>query len=97
MAHTEKRTQLYLSAEQHAAVQRLARQRGLSMAAVVREAIQALVESTLARQPADGADPLADLIGVFEGPGDLAERHDDYLYGPAAWGGGRGRRARRAR
>ena len=29
-------------------------------------------------------DPLADVIGIGEGPeaGDAADRHDDYLYGP---------------
>jgi predicted DNA-binding antitoxin AbrB/MazE fold protein len=30
------------------------------------------------------ADPLANVIGIGEGPasGDSADRHDDYLYGP---------------
>jgi predicted DNA-binding antitoxin AbrB/MazE fold protein len=29
-------------------------------------------------------DPLADVIGIGEGPasGDSADRHDDYIYGP---------------
>jgi hypothetical protein len=33
--------------------------------------------------PATGADPLAPVIGIGEGPaaGDAAKRHDDYLYG----------------
>jgi len=31
----------------------------------------------------DGEDPLADVIGIGEGPskGDGADRHDDYIYG----------------
>ena len=78
MAVTDKRTQLYLSAQQHAAVLRIAHQRGLSMACVVREALATYVASSLMRQSSD-EDPLADLVGIFEGPGDLAERHDDYL------------------
>jgi hypothetical protein len=33
------------------------------------------------REKAPGEpDPLSDLIGCFEGPGDLSDRHDDYLY-----------------
>jgi hypothetical protein len=27
------------------------------------------------------SDPLSDVIGICEGPSDLAERHDKYLYG----------------
>jgi predicted DNA-binding antitoxin AbrB/MazE fold protein len=33
--------------------------------------------------PTEGADPLAAVIGIADGPtaGDAADRHDDYLYG----------------
>jgi predicted DNA-binding antitoxin AbrB/MazE fold protein len=33
--------------------------------------------------PTGTADPLADVIGIGDGPeaGDTAERHDEYLYG----------------
>ena len=98
MSATEKRTQIYLTAEQHAAVQRLARQQGLSMAGVVREAIEAYVTTRRGGLPTT-SDPLEDLAGIFEGPGDLSERHDDYLDGgpgsrakaPAKRGARRGR------
>jgi len=81
MAVTEKRTQIYLSSNQHGSVQRLARRRHTSMAGVIREAIDVYLSTTPAREPA--GDPLADLAGIFEGPGDLSIRHDDYLYGKA--------------
>ncbi len=29
----------------------------------------------------EGKDPLAEVIGICEGPSDLAERHDKYVYG----------------
>lgn len=37
--------------------------------------------SIVMREPM--ADPLADVLGIAEGPpaGDVADRHDDYLYG----------------
>jgi hypothetical protein len=31
--------------------------------------------------PPTVGDPLAAVIGVGEGPGDAADRHDDYIYG----------------
>jgi predicted DNA-binding antitoxin AbrB/MazE fold protein len=42
------------------------------------------IEVRVAVEPRDsGIDPLAGVIGVGEGPaeGDVAQRHDDYLYG----------------
>ena len=83
MAVTEKRTQLYLSAEQHTAVLRAARKRGTSMTWIVREALAEYLVRPAALAGEDHIDPLADLIGFVEGPGDLSLRHDDHLYGPA--------------
>ena len=80
MALTEKRTQIYLTRSQHSALQRAARTRNVSLAEVVREAVDAYLTRKPGPEPG-GPDPLADLIGCFEGPGDLSDRHDDYLYG----------------
>jgi hypothetical protein len=87
MALTEKRTQVYLTHAQHAALLRAARTRNVSLAEVVREAVDAYLTRKPARERGD--DPLADLIGFVNGPGDLSERHDDYLYGPLESSGGR--------
>jgi hypothetical protein len=45
--------------------------------------LSALLEQdapTAAPAPAD--DPLEKFLGCCEGPPDLADRHDDYVYGP---------------
>ena len=82
MAVTDKRTQLYLTAAQHEALMRAARKRGTSLAGVVREAIaEYLGRPGDRRRAAPATDPLAEFLGCFEGTGDLAERHDDVLYG----------------
>src|SRR5262245_9277277 len=83
MGVTDKRTQLYLTAAQHEALIRAARKRRTSLAEVVREAIAEYLGKPGKRgRAASSTDPLAEFIGCFEGPGDLAERHDDFLYGP---------------
>jgi hypothetical protein len=33
------------------------------------------------KEKEEEADPLARVIGICEGPSDLAERHDKYVYG----------------
>ncbi|MBI4729338.1 MAG: antitoxin [Acidobacteria bacterium] len=55
----------------------LADRQGRSVVAVIREAVARLRRS-------EDVDPRADPmygVGSFDGPRDLAERHDDYLYG----------------
>ena len=82
----EKRTQIYLAGQQHGALKRIAHQRGVSLAQIVREALTAYMaaETQPAWHRATGSmDPLGDLIGCAEGDGDLAAHHDDYLYGKA--------------
>jgi len=47
------------------------------------------LEEKKAKKPEPGAeraqaketDPLAEVLGLCEGPSDLAERHDNYVYG----------------
>lgn len=83
MGLTEKRTQIYLPAELHERVQRYARQRGLSIAAVIRLSLQHSLEQ--ARRLSNRHyehDPVWKLIGAAESKdGDLSTRHDYYLYG----------------
>jgi hypothetical protein len=73
------RTQVYLSEEQHEALQRAAARDGVSMTEQLRRLID---RHLLAR----GADPLLareawfDFVGIGEsGAEDVAERHDEYL------------------
>jgi len=78
MAVTDVRTQIYLPRDLHRALRRVARQRRVSMAHLLRDAAEEAV-----RRTAPGpADPLADLIGAAAtGPRDLSSEHDHYLYG----------------
>lgn len=68
--------QVYLRPDQEAALRRLARAQGVSMAALMRRGID-LVLADVA--PED--DALWSIVGIVDdhGPGDMAERHDDYL------------------
>jgi predicted DNA-binding ribbon-helix-helix protein len=78
MATSEVRTQIYLPRRLHQSLRRAAKARGVSMAQLIREA----AEEALRRTDTPQQDPLADLVGVIrDAPHDLAEGHDDYLYG----------------
>jgi predicted transcriptional regulator len=71
------RTIIQLSEEQAAALDLLARRRRISKAAVIREALDALLA-------ADAGDPALERAMRVAGAGasgvpDLGERHDDYL------------------
>ena len=59
-------------------LRKAAKARGVSMAHLIREAAEEALRRTEAPRP----DPFADLVGVIrDAPADLAEGHDDYLYG----------------
>jgi hypothetical protein len=79
---TEKRTQIYLTHAQHGSLARMSARRGVSLAQLVREAIDQYLMAPRLQDAGPGPDPLGDLIGSVRGPGDLADRHDEYLYGP---------------
>ncbi|MGH2482994.1 MAG: ribbon-helix-helix protein, CopG family [Candidatus Limnocylindria bacterium] len=71
------RTQISLTEEQMHALRREARLRRISMAAVVRQA----VDAELGKGASEAAwDRAMSVVGAFRsGLGDVAERHDDYL------------------
>ncbi len=69
------RTQIYLPRPLHRALRRAAKERGVSMAELIREAAEEVV-----RRSAWSEDPLSGLIGAApKGPDDIAENHDRYL------------------
>lgn len=73
------RTQVSLTDEQMAGLRRLATQRQVSIAAVVREAVDdALARSDRRTRRARARRAIADR-GADPGPPDLAESHDRYL------------------
>jgi hypothetical protein len=75
-----ERTQISLDTKQADRLRRLARERGTSMAALIREAVDEVF-------PADATDSLearwaralASVGGFHSGLTDVAERHDDYF------------------
>jgi hypothetical protein len=73
IAH-KKPLQVYLRPEQIEALRALAQRRNVPVAELVRQG----VDKVLREIPPD-EDPLWDIVGLFEGPGDLAEKHDEYI------------------
>lgn len=73
------RTQVYLTAEQHAALQRESRRLGISLT----EQLRRLLDRYLLAKSADPAlerEPYFSFVGIGDcGSSDVAERHDDYL------------------
>jgi hypothetical protein len=76
MAVTKKKPlQVYLREDQFEALRIAAERRGESMAALVREGIDMLLDGLPASE-----DPLLELIGLYDSSqGDLAEKHDEHL------------------
>ncbi len=71
----EKTVQIYLREDQLRLLRVVAERRGESMAELVRQAVDKLLEEL----PVD-EDPLLDIIGLYDSDqGDLAEKHDEYL------------------
>lgn len=76
------RTIVQLPEEQAAALERVARRRGVSRAALVREALADLLRPELATEDEALKRALAAAGCVSSGVPDLAERHDDYTFEP---------------
>lgn len=78
------RKQVYITEDLDVALKRLAVATGTAEAVHIRAALRAYVEAHPVPPPA--SDPLAALVGLVDdgdGPDDVAENHDRYLYGPA--------------
>lgn len=77
------RTTLMLPADLKARSERRAREIGISMGELVRRSLVRLLDETAS--PASEDALYADVVvSAAETPSDLAERHDDYLYGDRA-------------
>lgn len=75
MISAMRRVQVHLPAALDDAAAAAAARRGISKAALVREAL----ESILANEPATSADPWSDMIGWLDG--DPADDIDEVIYG----------------
>ncbi|MEO5940728.1 MAG: CopG family transcriptional regulator [Candidatus Limnocylindrales bacterium] len=74
-----QRTQISITAQQAARLKRAASDRGISMAHVVREAIDAYVVDNASSQTELVKRALAAAGRFRSGASDVAQRHDDYL------------------
>lgn len=71
----KKPIQIYLRADQVETLRMVAERRGESVAALVRQGVDLLLDQL----PPD-EDPLLDIVGLYDsGCGDLAEKHDEHL------------------
>ena len=81
MHTTEKRTQLYLPVHLYQAARSVAQDRRLSLAALVRQALEHYLGRITKSEGNWKNDPLNDLVGfVTKGPKDLSEKVDEFLY-----------------
>ena len=71
-------TQIELTETQATALEELAVKRQLGFNDLILEAIEKFLE-TASREDAERRQRALAVIGLFEGPEDLAENHDDYL------------------
>jgi hypothetical protein len=71
----KKPFQVYLRTYQLDALRALAKRRGESIASLVREGVDKLLQEVPPEE-----DPLLEAIGLYDsGIGDLSEKHDEYL------------------
>jgi hypothetical protein len=74
------RTQVQLTEREAAALRQLAAADSKSMAALIREAVDLLLQSRRSMSNAERRERAIKVAGKFRsGRGDLAARHDDYL------------------
>ena len=74
------RTQIQLTAEQSRQVKTVAKEENVSMAQVIRDAIDAWLEQRSKPSAADRWERSSSVVGKFcSGVSDIAENHDAYL------------------
>ena len=78
-----KRTTIMIPDELKMRAIKYANKMGMSLGGFIRESVERALEPTDGEPSSDTTDPLFADDAVFRGqtPADLAESHDDYLYG----------------
>jgi hypothetical protein len=71
---TKRPIQVYLEEHQDHILRALAESKQISIAELIRRSVDRYLEEL----PIED-DPALKIIGLGEGPGDLAEQHDDYI------------------
>ena len=74
------RTQIQLTEEQARAIKRIALSRHLSVAELIRRAVDTMIKSSPVADPEEKLKRGIDIVGKFRsGKHDIARRHDTYL------------------
>jgi hypothetical protein len=74
------RTQIQLTEEQARAIKRIASAKGVSVAEVIRRAVEGVIKSIPKADMAERQRRALDIVGKFRsGRRDISKRHDDYL------------------
>jgi predicted transcriptional regulator len=73
------RTQIQLTPEQARALKRLAAKEGKSVAELIRQSIDTMLQTGGLRNQKNLRQKAVEAAGKFHGPEDLAEKHDAYL------------------
>ncbi len=79
----ERKTQVYFPKELHRQLKDYARQQGVSMAEVIRQAVLRYLESAPPPAQAWENDPILKIVGMAKevNVSDASENHDYYIYG----------------
>ncbi|OGP54628.1 MAG: CopG family transcriptional regulator [Deltaproteobacteria bacterium RBG_13_52_11] len=74
------RTQIQLTDEQARAIKRIASAKGVSVAEVIRRAVEGVIKSSPKADMAERQKRALDIVGRFKsGKRDVSKRHDAYL------------------
>jgi len=73
------RTQIQLTKEQHESLKELAKDRGCSLAELVREGVDLVLQNRLRPSREEAVKGALSIIGIASDAPDLSERHDDYF------------------
>ena len=80
---SEWRTQVYFPEKLHRRVKAMAQEQGISIAEVIRRAVEHYLEGEYPEETDWQDDPLLKIVGAAEGVGvrDASLQHDRYIYG----------------
>jgi hypothetical protein len=73
------RTQIQLTEEQAAELKRIAAERGVSVAELVREGVDEVIKGSRGLSWEEKRRRALSVVGKYRGPSDLSERHDEYF------------------
>jgi hypothetical protein len=73
------RTQIQLTEEQAAALKRIAAERRVSVAELVRKGVDEVIRASGGMSWDERRRRALAVVGKYHGPADLSERHDDYF------------------